>query len=146
MRMRNIRKKNKEMGGRAVTSQRQLLLRLIRRAGGHMTAKELYMLASRSNESISLATVYRTLRLFKELGVIEERRLGQVYCYYEIKESPDHQHLVCRSCGKVIEYESPLLRQLVDNVQSDSGFKPTKIEVYMEGYCQQCIKQAGDMK
>jgi len=77
--MRNIRKTKKEMKGRSVTAQRQLLLSLIRKAGGHISAKELYRRASRKNESISLATVYRSLRLFKELGLIEERRLGEVY-------------------------------------------------------------------
>jgi len=87
MRMRNIRKNKKEFSGRPVTSQRQLLLRLIRRAGGHIGAKELYRRASNKSESISLATVYRNLGLFKELGLIEERRLGQLYCSYEIKES-----------------------------------------------------------
>lgn len=146
MRMRSIRKTNNEMKGRSVTAQRQLLLSLIRKDGGHMTAKELYRRASRKNQSISLATVYRTLRLFKELGLVEERRLGQVYCYYEIKESADHQHLVCRGCGKVIEYESPLLRKLVDKLRSDSGFKATKIELYVEGYCKQCNREASDMR
>jgi len=142
--MRNIRKTKKEMKGRSVTPQRQLLLSLIRKAGGHISAKELYRRASRKNESISMATVYRTLQLFKQLGLVEERRLGQVYCHYEVKESADHQHLVCRSCGKVIEFESPLLSQLVEKLQRDHNFSLTKIELYMEGYCQQCDKEAGD--
>ena len=142
--MRNIRKTKKEMKGRSVTAQRQLLLSLIRKAGGHISAKELYRRASRKNESISLATVYRSLRLFKELGLIEERRLGEVYCYYEVKESAGHQHLVCRGCDKVIEFESPLLSQLVEKLQRDHEFSLTKIELYMEGYCQQCNKEPGD--
>jgi Fur family ferric uptake transcriptional regulator len=145
MRMRNIRKNKKEFSGRPVTSQRKLLLSLIKKAGGHISAKELYRRASRKNESISLATVYRTLQLFKELGLVEERRLGQVYCHYEVKESSDHQHLVCRSCGKVIEFESPLLSQLLEKHQRDHGFNVTKTELYMEGHCQQCTKEASDM-
>ena len=144
MRMRDIRKNKKEFSGRPVTSQRKLLLSLIKKAGGHISAKELYRRASRKNESISLATVYRTLQLFKELGLVEERRLGQGYCYYEVKESADHQHLVCRSCGKVIEFESPLIHKLVEKLQHDHGFNFTKIELYMEGYCQQCNKEASD--
>lgn len=142
MRMRNIRKIKNEIKGRPVTAQRKLLLSLIKKAGGHISAKELYRRASRKNESISLATVYRTLQLFKELGLVEERRLGQVCCHYEVKESTDHQHLVCRSCGKVIEFESPLLSQLLEKHQRDHGFKLTKTELYMEGYCQQCDKEA----
>ena len=140
--MRNIRKIKNEMKGRPVTSQRKLLLDLIKKAGGHISAKELYRRASRRNESISLATVYRTLQLFKELGLVEERRLGQVYCHYEMKDSAEHQHLVCRSCGKVIEFESPLIRQLVEALKHEHGFNLTKIEFCMEGYCPQCDKEA----
>jgi Fe2+ or Zn2+ uptake regulation protein len=136
--MRNIRKFKKEIKGRTVTAQRELLLSLIRKAGRHISAKELYRRASSKNQSISLATVYRSLQLFKELGLVEERRLGQVHCYYEMKDLADHQHLVCRSCGKVIEFESPLLQELIDTVQRDHTFDLTKIEVYLEGYCQEC--------
>ena len=140
--MRNVRKIKNEMKGRPVTSQRKLLLSLIKKAGGHISAKELYRRASKRNESISLATVYRTLQLFKELGLVEERRLGQVYCHYEMKDSNEHQHLVCRSCGKVIEVESPLLSKLVEELKHEHGFNLTKIELYMEGYCPQCDKEA----
>jgi hypothetical protein len=75
-RMRNIRKIKQEINGRSFTAQRQLLLDLLKKAGGHLSAKELYRGASTKNESVSLATVYRTLQLFKELGLVEERRLG----------------------------------------------------------------------
>jgi Fur family ferric uptake transcriptional regulator len=145
LRMRNIRKTNKEIKGRPVTSQRRLLLSIIKKACGHINAKELYRRASRKNQSISLATVYRTLRLFKELGLIQERKLGQLYCSYEIKESADHQHLVCRSCGKVIEFESPLLGQVVEHLKEEHGFNLIKIELYMEGYCQECTRGSSNM-
>ena len=142
--MRNSRKITNEIKGRPVTAQRQLLLRLINKTGGHISAKELYRRASRKNESISLATVYRTLQLFKELGLVEERRLGQVYCHYEVKGSTDHQHLVCRSCGKVIEFESPLISRLVEELKNEHGFSLTKIDLHMEGYCRRCTKGATD--
>ena len=143
--MRNIRKNRDGIKARPLTSQRQLLLDLIKRAGGHINAKELYTRAVRKNKSISLATVYRNLRLFKELGLIEERRLGEIYCSYEMKESPGHQHLVCKGCGRVIEFDSPLLRKLVDELQHDHGFNLTKVELYMEGYCRECAEEASDL-
>ena len=142
MRMRNIRNIKNYMEGHLVTSQRQLLLSQIQKSGGHISAKELYQRASSKNKSISLATVYRTLRLFKELGLIEERRLGKVYCYYEIKESPEHQHLVCRCCGNVIEFDSDLVRRIVKRVQRDYDFNVTKTELYIEGYCKKCQDEA----
>jgi len=141
--MRNIRNLGYKMKGHPVTAQRQLLLKLIRDAHGHVGAKELYQRASSMDESISLATVYRSLRLFKELDLVDERRLGQVRCYYEIKQTPEHQHLVCQGCGKVIEFESPLIRKLVDNVQSEHSFRVTKAELYLEGYCEQCREKTG---
>ena len=142
MRMRNIRNIKNFMEGHLVTSQRQLILSQIQKYGGHISAKELYRRASSKNKSISLATVYRTLRLFKELGLIEERRLGKLYCYYEIKESPEHQHLVCRCCGNVIEFDSDLVRRIVKRVQRDYDFNVTKTELYIEGYCQRCQDEA----
>ncbi len=143
MRMRNIRKNKKEIEGRPVTAQRSLLLNIIKKGGGHISAKELYRRASQKNKSISLATIYRTLRLFRELGLVEERRLGQEYCYYEIKKSKEHQHLVCRSCGKVIEFESPLVQELAGEMERAYNFNITKIELCLEGYCPQCRKEKG---
>ncbi len=136
--MRSVRKTSNEMDGRLLTAQRRLLLNLVRDADGHIDARELYRRASNQDERISLATVYRGLRLFKELGLVEERRLGQVRCCYELKRSVEHQHLVCRSCGKVIDFESPLIGELVDKVQREYDFDITRAELCLEGYCQQC--------
>ncbi|HDH86945.1 MAG: transcriptional repressor [Deltaproteobacteria bacterium] len=136
--MRNIRNIKNYMQGRSVTSQRQLLLSQIQKSGGHIDAKELYRRASSKNKTISLATVYRTLRLFEELGLIEERRLGKASCYYELKESPEHQHLVCKCCGNVIEFDSELVQKIAEKAQLDYGFNVTKTELYIEGYCQRC--------
>ena len=123
---------------RTWTSQRRLLLELLRDADGHLDAKELYRRASTRDESISPATVYRSLSLFKELGIIDERRLGKIRCYYEIKQSLEHQHLRCQGCGKVIEFRSRLIRDLVVSIEKENGFKVTKADLYLEGFCPQC--------
>ena len=140
--MRLIRNQANQMQGHPLTSQRRLLLELIRQADGHVDAKELYRRASSKDEFISPATVYRSLNLFKQLGLVDERRLGQVRCYYEIKQTLEHQHLVCRGCGKIIEFESPLIRKLVDRIQRNHRFNVTKAELYLEGYCEQCKEKA----
>lgn len=129
------------MQGHPLTTQRRLLLELIREADGHIDAKELYRRASSKDESVSPATVYRSLNLFKQLGLVDERRLGKVRCYYEIKQTLGHQHLVCQGCGKVIEFDSPLIRKVVDKVQREHGFKVTKAELYLEGYCEHCEQE-----
>jgi Fur family ferric uptake transcriptional regulator len=127
-----------QMQGHFLTSQRRLLLELIRDSEGHLDAKELYQRARATDESIGWATVYRSLNLFKELGLVDERRLGKVRCYYEIKQSPEHQHLLCRGCGKVIEFQNPYFNKLIKAVQREHGFKVTKAELYLEGYCPEC--------
>jgi len=136
--MRTIRNLPTEIKGHPVTAQRQLLLKLIRDARVHIDAKELYQRAIGKDQSISLGTVYRNLHLFKELGLVNERRLGQAQCYYEINQTPEHHHLVCRGCGKIVDFESPLIPKLVDKVQQQHGFNVTKVELYLEGYCPEC--------
>jgi len=121
-----------------VTPQRRLLLSIMREAGSHLDAKELYRRASERDPNISLATVYRNLRVFEKQGLLNERHLGQARCYYEMKRSGEHQHLVCEACGQVIEFESPLIRKLVAEVQRKNNFSVTKVELYLEGHCHKC--------
>ena len=129
---------DEQAGARPVTPQRRLLLSVMKEAGTHLDARELYRRASEGNTNISLATVYRNLRLFKEQGLIEEKHLGQMRCYYEIRRGAEHQHLVCRACGQVIEFESPLVRELVAEVQRKNDFCVTRVELCLEGYCKKC--------
>jgi len=121
-----------------VTPQRRLLLSIMREAGRHLDAKEVYRRASERDPNISLATVYRNLRVFEKQGLLNERHLGQARCYYEMKRSGEHQHLVCEACGQVIEFESPLIRKLVAEVQRKNNFSVTKVELYLEGHCHKC--------
>jgi len=127
--------------GHPLTNQRRLLLELLRYAEGHIDAKELYRRASTRDESISPATVYRSLNLFKELGLVDEMRLGKVRCYYEIKQSPEHQHLVCQGCGKIIEFQNPHFQKLIEAVRREHRFNITKAELYLEGYCPECVEK-----
>jgi Fur family ferric uptake transcriptional regulator len=107
----------------------------------HLDAKELYRRASERDARISLATVYRNLRLFKEQGLIDERHLGEARCYYELKQLGEHQHLVCEACGQVVEFKSSLIRKLVAEVQRKNNFSVTKVELYLEGYCHKCKEE-----
>ena len=139
------RKIENPVQGYSLTNQRRLLLELLRDAEGHIDAKELYRRASARDESISPATVYRSLNLFTELGLIDEMRLGGIRCYYEIKQSPEHQHLVCRGCNKVMEFQNPHFQELINAVRQEHGFRVTKAELYLEGYCPEC-EETGEIK
>jgi Fur family ferric uptake transcriptional regulator len=96
--MRINRNYENEMQGRPQTKQRLLLLKLIREAEGHIDARELFRRATSQDSSISQATVYRSLNLFKKLGLIDEQRLGQARCYYEAS-GPEH-HTVMHRWGR----------------------------------------------
>jgi Fur family ferric uptake transcriptional regulator len=127
-----------QIRAKPATPQRRLLLNVMQEAGGHLDAKELYRRASERDPNISLATVYRNLRVFEEQGLIDERHLGQARCYYEMKHLGEHQHLVCEACGQVIEFESSLIRKLVAEVQRKNNFSVTKVELCLEGHCHKC--------
>jgi Fur family ferric uptake transcriptional regulator len=131
-----------EISGHPKTRQRQLLLEIIRETPGHLDAKSLYKLALERDYSISPATVYRTLNLFKKMGLIDEKHLGRSCCCYELKRSIQHQHLVCSKCGKVIEFECPL-NETVEKVKKEQGFVVTRAEIYLEGLCADCAAQSG---
>ena len=132
------RKNDNPIHGHPLTVQRRLLLELLRNAKRHIDAKELYRRASARDESISPATVYRSLNLFKHLGLVDEMRLGKVRCYYEIRQSPEHQHLVCQGCGKVIEFQNPHFQKLIEMIQREHSFNITRAKLYLEGYCPKC--------
>lgn len=133
-----------DMQGHLNTRQRHLLLDIIREKGGHIDAKELYRLAYEKDERISSATVYRSLHLFKELGLVEEQRLGRGRCSYEImRPNNNHQHLVCNGCGKIIDFDCPI-SELVEKVKRQQGFSVTRAELYLEGYCDRCTSGDDD--
>jgi len=121
-----------------LTTQRRLLLEVLQEAQGPIDAKELYRRASARDEVISWATIYRSLNLFKRLGLIDERRLTKARCSYEMKQSLEHMHLVCQCCGKIIEFENSLVRKLVEVVRREHRFNVTKVDLYLEGYCAKC--------
>jgi len=141
MRMKIIRKKEEQIAGRPVTTQRSLLLQIICQAKRHLDADELYRLAKKRESRISLATVYRNLKLFKGLGLIAESNLGDTHSHYEIRGAADHHHLVCLGCEQIIEFDSPFIAKATDKIQQENDFDITSIQLKMEGYCSKCKKK-----
>lgn len=131
-------KERPSLTGQRVTSQRRLLLSLLREADRHLDADELYRLAREKEPRLSLSTVYRALRLFKELGLVDEVHFDEAHHHYEVKPQVEHHHLVCLGCGKVIEFHCPLTQQMRDDIGREMDFEITGAEVRMEGYCRAC--------
>ena len=122
--------------GLRATSQRALILEIIRRR--HLDADEIYRQAQAKQPRLSLSTVYRTLRMFKKLGLVEELHLDDTHHHYEVKPSAEHHHLVCLSCGKIVEFECQATQEMRDNIGRQKGFEVTGVEVWMTGYCAKC--------
>jgi Fur family ferric uptake transcriptional regulator len=133
-----LTRNNKPLKDCNLTTRRRLILDVLKEAQGPIYAKELYRRANTRDQTISWATVYRSLNLFKQLGLIDERRLTKARCSYEIKQSLEHMHLVCQCCGKIIEFENSLVRKLVEVVRREHCFNVTKVDLYLEGYCAKC--------
>jgi Fe2+ or Zn2+ uptake regulation protein len=113
-------------------------LDLILQSEGHLDADELYRRAREQEPSISLSTVYRNLKLFKELGLVDELHFAEAHHHYEAKATAQHHHLVCLGCGKVIEFTSPLAERMKSQIQRENDFAVTGTEVRMKGYCARC--------
>ncbi len=124
--------------GVRVTNQRTLLFEIIRRGRGHLDADEVYQQARQKYPRLSLSTVYRTLQLFKKLGLVEELHFDETHHHYEVKPSTEHHHLVCLGCGKVIEFRYPLSRHIKRNVPEAKDFEVADTEIRMTGYCSRC--------
>jgi Fur family ferric uptake transcriptional regulator len=141
MRMKTISKDIGKIIGRPITNQRKLLLDLIRKADGHLDADEVYRRAKIINPRISLATVYRNLKLFKELGLIAESNIGDTHSHYERKDTAEHYHLICLGCGKIIEFDSPLIARVTTKIERENNFDITSVQLKMEGYCMKCQRK-----
>ncbi len=126
--------------GHPLTNQRRLLLELLHNTDGHIDAKELSRCTSTKDETISPAMLYRILNLFKELGLVNEMRLGKIRCFSDIKQTSEHQHLVCKGCGKVMEIQNPHPQKLVKAVRREHCFRVAKAELYLESFCPECEK------
>ena len=129
------------VAGLRATTQQAILLEIIRREGRHLNAYELYRQAREKQPRLSLATVYRALQKFKKLDLVEEVHFDEAHHHYEVKPSSEHHHLVCLSCGRVIEFQYPLVRQIKKNVSDARGFEIVETEVRMSGYCSRCRRK-----
>jgi len=124
--------------GLRATSQRALILEVVH--SGHLDADEIYRQARLRQPRLSLSTVYRTLRMFRKLGLVEELHFDEAHHHYEVKPSSEHQHLVCLGCGKVMEFEYPLGPKMTEDIAQKLGFEVTGIEIRMTGYCSKCCQ------
>lgn len=133
-----------EKKGLRRTSQRQAIIEAAFSTDRHFTADELLAMAKEREKTVSRATVYRTLPLLCASGLLRELDLGKDYKYYDpnYSKSPEHNHIICDDCDKIVEFTSDEMRQLEDKISHEFGFRLASQKVQLRGTCEQ-LKKSG---
>ena len=127
--------------GVRLTRQRQILLELIDQSGRHLDAETLFQLAKEKDAKLNRVTVYRTLKMLKESGLVDELDLmhfGGDQHYYETRLKQEHAHVICLRCGKVEEFFGEPLQNIRHQVAQTLGFQILLTRTEIGGYCAHC--------
>lgn len=135
---RRLRANNKRL-----TPQRKLVLAILAEAGGHLDAPDIYERARQRDDELSLSTVYRTLGVLKETGIVRELHLDEEHHHYELDDEDGHSHLVCLSCGRVIEVDSSAFVEAALVTAETHRFEIASAQVELRGYCSRCRRLGG---
>lgn len=137
------KKKLKEAGYK-LTPQRIAIINVIaENKGEHLSTEEIYDIVKQKNPEMGLATVYRTLQLLDELEVVSSLNLEDGCIRYELyldDGAHNHHHLICTSCGNVIEVEGDLLDPLEAKIEADYDFEIVDHKLKFYGICSNCKK------
>jgi Fe2+ or Zn2+ uptake regulation protein len=126
--------------GRRITPQRQVVLDVIETSSQHLDAEAIFQKAREKDPAISLATVYRTLAVFKDIGLVDQSYTARTHTreHYEPVGAPRHYHFTCLDCHQVIEFQTPGLTQLISQIQGELGAEISHVCMCVEGYCRDC--------
>src|SRR5919199_910088 len=124
-------------GTRALTPQRQVVLRVIQESDNHLTANEIFEVARKIRPSISFATVYNSLRYLKDAGLIHEISFGNGASRYD-RVTDRHDHAICTLCGKLVDFDLSATQELLRAAARKSKFKPESIHLTLRGLCPDC--------
>ncbi|MEO7003729.1 MAG: Fur family transcriptional regulator [Ktedonobacterales bacterium] len=124
--------------GVRVTPQRLFVVEALERGGGHMTAEEIMQWAAQRYPALNLATVYRTLDMLVDVGLVTQTGLGGGATSFELVGDSPHHHLVCEHCGAVMEMDEATLTPLRDRLLATYGFVAHPRHLAIFGLCHQC--------
>ena len=137
--------------GKRITPQRRLVLVILAEASAsqdaghsvsaHLDAYDIYERGRCQDANLSLSTVYRTLGVLKDAGVVRELHLDEEHHHYELSSQDEHFHLVCLSCGQVIEVDNAAFAEAAMVVGDAHGFEIESTQVELAGYCADCRRQ-----
>ncbi len=118
--------------GMKMTEQRRIIARVLSSADDHPDVEEVYRRATRLDPKISIATIYRTVRLFEEANILERHDFGDGRSRYEEATDEHHDHLIDIQTGKVIEFQNEEIEALQEKIAAKHGMKLVghRLELY----------------
>ena len=131
-------------GARRLTPQRRRILEVVLASDEHLDVDQIRELVGRDGTSVSASTVYRTMRMLVDDGLIKERHFEDGTARFEyVKEGEHHDHLICTRCGTVIEFMSDTIERLQEEVADQHGFVLTGHRHDLYGLCGACRTATG---
>ncbi|HVR35345.1 MAG TPA: Fur family transcriptional regulator [Methylomirabilota bacterium] len=125
-----------------ITAQRQAIIDAVFNTDQHFTAEQLLDWSRQRDQSVSRATVYRTLPLLTESGLVREMDFGKDYKFYDpnYADHPNHNHIICMDCEKIVEFESDKIAKLEDEISHRLGFSVKSQRLEISGNCEELKK------
>jgi Fur family ferric uptake transcriptional regulator len=124
--------------GYRITPQREIIIQTIAHASSHMTAEEIFTEVQTRTQALNLATIYRTLDMLVDEGLVSGINLGESKIVYATVNHGPHIHLVCRVCGHVTDADPQLLIPIEEQLQNEHQFKPDLNHISIFGLCSYC--------
>jgi Fur family ferric uptake transcriptional regulator len=141
--MRRVRDEARRRGVRW-TNQRQAIVETFIAADEHITVEDLHHRVRSIDRTISAATVYRTVNMLVEMGVATKRHFGNGSATFECEVNKEHHdHFVCTSCGRIIEFHNDAIETLQETVAKEHGFTLSHHRMELYGICASCRAAAG---
>ena len=123
--------------GKRMTAQREQILRAVETLG-HATPDEVLAEVHKHSTSINISTVYRTLEMLEELGLVRHAHLSDRAPTYHSVGGHEHFHLVCRNCHRVISVDPDVLTPVIETLRAEHGFTPDVGHLTVFGTCKEC--------
>ncbi len=122
-----------------ITKQRDLVAQIVFLAEDHLSVEGIRRELKQRSERVGMATVYRTLDLLVESGLVRSHEFGEGFRRYEaMTAQSDHEHLICEQCGRVVEFANERLERMLPVLADEHGFQHRRHKVEIYGVCQTC--------
>ena len=137
--------------GFRMTNPREIVLGILRNTGKHLSAEDIYIDAIKANPSVGLTTIYRTMDLFTQIGVVQKFDFGDGRAHYELASNPikknHYHHLICMKCKTILDYtdfvneELDLMKKTEEALTTKYQFKIFYHTIHFYGICKKCQEE-----